>query len=98
MDLRLLVLGPVVREPESVAVFLDRLAQSRDVAVAEDAPDAGDEPVPAAVALDVLRRHESNDGLTNGEPDSPHRLSLRNRLQRRYHQASFHVNTRGGLT
>ena len=46
VDLGLLVLGPVVRHLLGVAELLERLAQAGDVAVPEDAPDAGDEPAP----------------------------------------------------
>ena len=50
-----------------VGILEQRLADARDVAVAEDAEDAGEEPVLAAVALDVLVFQEGDDGLGGGQ-------------------------------
>ena len=46
-----------------------RLADARDVAVAEDAEAAGEELLPLAVALGVLVGQEAHDGLGDGQPD-----------------------------
>src|SRR5262249_43746218 len=62
---RLLVAGEVVGE---LALLLQRLADARDVAVAGDAPAAGEELLAAAVALDVLVDQEAHDRLGGGEP------------------------------
>ena len=96
VDLGLLVLGTEVRHLLDVAELLERLAETGHIAVPEDAPDTGDEALLMAVPLDVLLGHEADDGLTHGQSDSVHRTSLRNRLQRRYHRGSLHVNIRSG--
>ena len=69
MHLGLLVLRPVVRHLVLVAQLLERLPEARDVAVAEDPPDAGDEPVLLSVPLDVLLRQEADDGLPHRQPN-----------------------------
>ena len=69
MDLGLLVLGPVERQPLRVAELLEGLAETGDVAVAEDPPDPGDEPLALAVALDLLAGEEADDGLPHGQAD-----------------------------
>ena len=63
---RLLVLGLVVGQLLA-AVVVEGLAESRHVAVAEDAEDAVDEPVTRPVALDVLPLEELDDGPGRGE-------------------------------
>ncbi len=50
-------------------VLQQRLPDAGDVAVAEDAEATGEEPVPVAVALDVLVGQEADRGLGDGEPD-----------------------------
>ena len=76
VHLCLLVLRPVVRHVLGVTELLQRLAQARDVAMPEDAPDTCDEPELAAVAFDVLLGHEADDGLAHGQPDRFHRTLL----------------------
>lgn len=51
-----------------VAGLQERLADAGDVAVAEDPPGGGDEPVAVAVPLGVLAREEADEGLRDGEP------------------------------
>ena len=68
VHLSLLVLGPVVGHVALVAELLEGLTQARDIAVAEDAPDAGDEPRLDAVTLDVLLRKEPDDRLPDRQP------------------------------
>jgi hypothetical protein len=48
------------------------LRDPRDVAVAEDAPAAGDQPAPYAVALAVLVRQKPYGGLRDGVPNGCH--------------------------
>jgi len=51
---------------EIVAKFrllLQRLTYSRDIAVTEDSPDAGEEGGFASIAFHVLLRQETNEGL-----------------------------------
>ena len=72
MDLRLLVLRAVIRHRTRVAELLERLPEPGDIAMAEDPPDPRDEAALCAVALDVLRCHELDDGLTNRQPDCAH--------------------------
>jgi hypothetical protein len=62
---RLFVAGQVVRH--RVGVLPQRLAQARQVAVAEDAERAGEEPAPHAVAFGLLRGQEPDQGLGHGE-------------------------------
>ena len=73
VDLGLLVLRPEVAQVLRVAELLERLAEAGNVAVAEDSPDARDEPLLASVALDVLLGEEPDDGLTHGQSDGAHR-------------------------
>ncbi|GAA3209448.1 hypothetical protein GCM10020256_06770 [Streptomyces thermocoprophilus] len=68
---RLLVAALVVRH--HVRVLDQRLAEARHVAVAEDAPGAGDQPVPGAVALGVLGGEEPHQGLGGRQTDAVHR-------------------------
>ena len=75
VDHRLLVARLVERQ--QVAVLLQRLADAGDVAVAEDAEAAGEEALAAAVALDLLRRQESDERLGDGEPDHAETPSVR---------------------
>ena len=75
VDLRLLVLGPVVRHLLGVAELLEGLTEAGDVAVAEDSPNAGDESLLPAVAFDELLGHEADDGLARGQSNRPHRTS-----------------------
>ena len=72
VDLALLVLGPVVRHVAFVAELLERLAEPRDVAVAEDPPHAGDEALLLPVPLDVLLRQEADDRLPDRQPNRAH--------------------------
>src|SRR5207247_9600766 len=65
-DHRLLVPRHVVRE--KVRRRDERLSDPRDVAVSEDAPHAGEEPLLDAVALDVLRGEEPEYCLGHGQP------------------------------
>ena len=60
VDLRLLVARLVVAE---VGHLLQRLADARHVAVAEDAEAAGEERLSRAVALDVLVLQERDERL-----------------------------------
>ena len=66
---RLLVPGRHVAQPR--LVLEERLAEPRDVPVAEDAEDAREERPLLAVAHGALRRQEPHDRLTDREP---HRL------------------------
>src|ERR1700716_3734729 len=66
MDHRLLVPRHVIRE--QVGRLEKGLADPGDVAVAEDAPDAGEEALLDAVALDVLRREEPDERLRHRQP------------------------------
>ena len=61
VDHRLLVPSHVV--PEEVRPLEERLADAGHVAVTEDAPDPREEALLDAVALDVLRREEPQEGL-----------------------------------
>jgi hypothetical protein len=72
VHLRLLVLGTVVRHRALVAQLFEGLPQPGDIAVAEDAPDPGDEPGLDAVTLDVLLRQEPDDGLPDSQPNRAH--------------------------
>ena len=45
-----------------------RLAEAGDVAVPEDAQAAGEEARARAVALDLLRGQEADEGLGDGDP------------------------------
>jgi hypothetical protein len=62
----------VERHAARVAELLERLAEAGDVAVAEDAPHARDEAGLDAVALGVLGREESDDGLPDRQADRAH--------------------------
>ncbi len=62
---RLLVAALVVGH--DVAVLDQRLADARHVAVPEDAPRAGDQPVPFAVACGVLGGQEPHQCLGDGQ-------------------------------
>ena len=75
VDLALLVLGAVVRHVALVAELLERLAETRDVAVPEDPPHAGDEALLRPVALDVLLRQEADDGLPDRQPNRAHSVA-----------------------
>ena len=72
MHHRLLV--PCLVVGEEIGVLVERLADSGDVAVAEDPEAALEEAVLDTVALDVLRGEEANEGLGGG--DSRHRQEL----------------------
>ena len=63
----LLVAGLVIRQ--MLPVFIQRLAQSGDVAVAEYAEDGGNEPLLHAVALAVLHGKIPDHRLRRGQPD-----------------------------
>ena len=49
-----------------------RLADAGDVAVPEDAEAAAEEPVPDAVALDVLGGEEADERLRGRQPGRAH--------------------------
>ncbi len=55
-------------ERHQVGVLDEGLAESGHVAVAEDAPGAGDQPAPHAVAFGVLGGQEADQGLGGGQP------------------------------
>src|SRR5690606_9784512 len=57
---------PIVAEV--VGVLQERLADTRDVAVAEDPEATREEPPLVAVPFAVLRRQEADQGLSYGEP------------------------------
>ena len=63
--LRLLVAALVIAQLGGV--LFEGLAEAGDVAVAEDAPGAGEEAVLAAIAGDVLRGQVADEGLGHGE-------------------------------
>ena len=65
MHLGLLVARLVI--PHPVGVLLERLADTGDVSMPEDAEHAGEERALAAVALDVLRGEEEHQRLRHGE-------------------------------
>lgn len=56
----------------AAAVFFERLAETGDVAVAEDAADAVDQAVFDAVAADILGLQEADDRGRGGDADSFH--------------------------
>jgi hypothetical protein len=66
VDHRLLILWPKEWQPFRSAEFNDSLAQTGDVAVTENAPDATDESILQTISLDELARHESDNGLPGG--------------------------------
>ena len=66
MDHRLLVAREHVGH--LVARLEQRLTDAGDVAVAEDAEAAGDQPLLDPVALGVLVRQEADERLADGEP------------------------------
>src|SRR5204863_9699531 len=63
VDHRLFVAALVVGQ--EVGVLLQRLPDPRDVAVAEDAEAAGEEPLAPAIAFDLLRREEADQRLAD---------------------------------
>src|SRR5204862_3756530 len=65
---RLLVPGLVVGE--ELRALVERLADPGDVAVAEDAEAAAEEPVLDPVALDELVREETDEGLRSRQADA----------------------------
>lgn len=64
-DLGLLVAALIVAQLGGV--LFEGLAEAGDVAVAEDAPGAGEEAVLAAIAGDVLRGEVADEGLGHCE-------------------------------
>jgi hypothetical protein len=74
MPHRLLVVGPISRQ--FLAVAIERLAQPRDVAVAEDRPDAGEQRHLAAVANRSLRRQIAHERLRHRQSKRCHRVPL----------------------
>ncbi len=70
VDHRLLVLGLIVAEL-GLALLLEGLPDSCDVPVPEDPPDAREERLLLAVALDVLLLQKLDERLGHGQPSSP---------------------------
>ena len=66
----LLVASEVVGEV--VLVLLDGLGQPTNVAVTEDAPNAGEERLRLTVTLDVLIDQVSNEGLASSQSHCRH--------------------------
>lgn len=73
MNACLLVLALVVSE---IRVLLQRLADSRDTSVAEDAPRAMKEPKFASVTFDILLSEECKQGLRHGQSLCSHQFIL----------------------
>ena len=74
MDLGLLVLWPVIRHLALVAELLKGLAEPRDIAVAEDPQDAGDE---ATLPTRLARRTAGQGSGRWPGPPQPHRAQDR---------------------
>ena len=66
MDHRLLVASLVVSQ--RFGILGERLAETGNVAVPEDAPAAGEEPLLDAIALDVLLGQEPHERLGHRQP------------------------------
>ena len=61
-------------DPDAI---LQRLADPRHVAMAEDGPDACKERQNLSLDVGLLRREEPGDGLRHGEADRAHACSIR---------------------
>ena len=66
MHHRLLIRRLIIRQ--LIAIFPKRLAQSAHIAVAEDAPNRGNEALQLAVVLGVLHLQEFDQGLPHRQP------------------------------
>src|SRR5690625_7711410 len=77
MHHRLFVLAPPASQAGFGSQFVQRLAQPGDVAVAEYRPDSGDEPPAHAIAHRVLRGHEPDERLSDGQADGCHDVTSR---------------------